>query len=100
MIETQFSSKIKLLRSYEGGKYTSKVFKSFLASNGIIHQLSCPHTPQQNGLVERKHGHLIETSITLLSQACLPSAYWSFAVATANFLINLLPTSVLQFHSP
>ena len=75
MIKTQFSSTIKTLRSDGGGEFTSKSFESFLSSNGIQHQISCPYTPQQNGLVERKHRHLIETTITLLSQASIPSTY-------------------------
>ena len=100
MIETPFSAKIKIFRSDRGGEYTSNVFKTYLLQQGIIHQLSCPNTPQQNGLVERKHKHLIETSITLLSQAFIPSSYWSYAIQTAISLINLLPTSVLKFHSP
>ena len=62
MVKTQFSSTIKTLRLDGGGEYTSKSFESFLCSNGINHQISCPYTPQQNGLVERKHRHLIETT--------------------------------------
>ena len=50
-----------------GGEYTSKAFESFLSSNGIMHQIACLYTPQHNGLVERNHIHLIETTITLLS---------------------------------
>ena len=100
MVKTQFSSTIKTLRSYGGGEYTSKSFESFLTSNGISHQISCLYTPQQNGLVERKHRHLIETTITFLSQASLPSSYWSFAVQSAVTLINLLPTATLGFSSP
>ena len=100
MIKTQFSSTIKILISNGGGEFTSKSFESFLSSNGIQHQISCPYTPQQNGLVERKHRHLIETTITLLSQASLPSTYWSFAVQSALTLINLFPTTTLDFMSP
>ena len=100
MVKTQFSTTIKTLRSDGGGEYTSKSFESFLTSNGIHHQISCPYSPQQNGLVERKHRHLIETVITLLSQASLPSTYWSFAVQSALSLINLLPTLTLGFLSP
>lgn len=37
MAETQFSSKIKALRSDRGGEYTSKAFESFLSSDGNIH---------------------------------------------------------------
>ena len=99
-VETQFSTKIKTSRSDGGGEYTSTEFKSFLSQHGIIHQLSCPYTPQQNGLVERKHRHLIETTITLLSQASMSTSFWSYALLTATFLINLLPTFVLNFVSP
>ena len=100
MVKTQFSSTIKTLRSNGGGEYTSKSFESFLTSNGINHQISCPYTPQQNGLVERKHRHLIETTITPLSQASLPSSYLSFVVQSTMTLINLLPIATLGFSSP
>ena len=100
MVETQFSTKIRTLRSEGGGEYTSSAFKTYLQQHGIIHQISCPYTPQQNGLVERKHRHLIETTITILSQASMPHTYWSYAVLTAVTLVNLLPTPVLKCVSP
>ena len=69
MVETQFNTKIKILKLDwgGGGEYPSKSFESLLANHGIVHQISCPYTPQHNGLVERKHRHLIETTITILS---------------------------------
>ena len=100
MIENQFSARIKTFRSNGGGKDTSTKFKTYLSQQGIIHQISCPYTPQQNGLVEKKHRHLIKTIITLLSHASLPSSYWSYAILTTVTLINLLPTPVLDFDSP
>ena len=100
MIKNQFSTQIKTFRSNGGGEYTSTKFKTYLSQQGIIHQISCPYTPQQNGLVEKKHRHLIKTIITLLSHASLPSSYWSYAILTTVTLINLLPTPVLDFDSP
>ena len=100
MVETQFSTRIKTLRFDGGGEYTSSAFKSFLLQHGITYQMSCLYTPQQNGLVEKKHRHLVETTITLLSQASMPIVYWPYAILTTVFLINLLPTSVLGFTSP
>lgn len=65
MVENQFSTTIKTLRSNGGGEYIFKAVTSYLASHGIAHQISCPYTPQQNDLMERKHRHLKETTITL-----------------------------------
>jgi len=37
----------------------------FMKSHGIIHQTSCACTPQQNGDVEHKNRHLVETTRTV-----------------------------------
>ncbi|RVW52778.1 Retrovirus-related Pol polyprotein from transposon RE2 [Vitis vinifera] len=37
-------------------------FTSFMSHHGILHQSSCAHTPQQNGVAERKNRHLVETA--------------------------------------
>ena len=75
LIENQFLGKIKIFKSDGGGEYTSNEFKHYLLQQGIIYQTSCPYTPQQNGLVERKHRHLIEAIVTLLSQASIHTSY-------------------------
>ena len=56
MVETQFSCKVKVVRSDNGHKFT---LKDYYMSKGIIHHTSCVDTPQQNRVVERKHRHLI-----------------------------------------
>jgi hypothetical protein len=100
MLETQFSLPIKILRTDCGGEFLSTPFNQFCSSKGIIHQLSCPHTPQQNGVAERKHRHLVQCALALLSQSKLPMSYWSYAISTAAHLINKLPTPTLSNQSP
>ena len=45
LVENQFGSTIKTLKTNGGGECTSNHFKSFCLDNGIQHQLSCPYTP-------------------------------------------------------
>jgi len=59
-IKTQYGVSIRSLRSDNAREYLSHQFQNFMASNGILHQTSCPYTPQQNGLGERKNRHFIE----------------------------------------
>ena len=66
LVETQFFAKIKILQSDSGGEYMSNEFQFFLQSHGIISQRSCPFTPQQNGVAERKNRHLLDVVRTLL----------------------------------
>ena len=66
MVETQFNSKLKILRTNNGFEYINNDFKSFCPTSGILHQSSCPHTPEQNGVSERKHRHIVETGLTFL----------------------------------
>ena len=52
MVETQFGTKIKCLRSDNGTEF---FMKDFFKLKGILHQFTCVETPQQNAIVERKH---------------------------------------------
>jgi transposase InsO family protein len=97
-VERFFGSKIKAVQSDWGGEYRS--LHKLLQNQGIVHRLSCPHTHQQNGAIERKHRHIVETGLALLSHAHLPSHFWDDAFITACYLINRMPTSVLHNKSP
>ncbi|KAL1203338.1 Retrovirus-related Pol polyprotein from transposon TNT 1-94 [Cardamine amara subsp. amara] len=99
-VVTQFGTKIKILRSDNGGEYTSNAFKEFVGKVGIVHQTSCAYTPQQNGVAERKNRHLMEVARTLLFDRSVPKQYWGDAVMTACYLINRLPTIHLGSISP
>jgi len=100
LVENLFTTKIKQFQSDNGGEYTSKQFKDYLSQSGILHRLSCPHTSQQNGIAERKHRHIVEVGLTLLAQSGLSPKFWVDSFLTAIYLINRLPTSVLQQESP
>ncbi|KAF7149901.1 hypothetical protein RHSIM_Rhsim02G0228300 [Rhododendron simsii] len=54
-----------------------------LSKNGIVHQMSCPKTPEQNGVVERKHRHVVEHGLALLFHANVPKKYWVDAFMTS-----------------
>uniref|UniRef100_M4DMN8 Integrase catalytic domain-containing protein n=1 Tax=Brassica campestris TaxID=3711 RepID=M4DMN8_BRACM len=94
LVENQFGRKIQIFQSDGGGEFVNTQFSSHLTTCGIQHFLSCPHTPEQNGMAERKHRHLIELGLSMMFEAKLPQNLWVEALFTANFLSNLLPTAV------
>jgi hypothetical protein len=97
MIKTQYNIAVKCIRSDNGPEF---LLKSFYNEHGIIHQCSCVSTPQQNGIVERKHQHILGTARALLFQSKLPYIFWAHAVGHAVHIINKLPTPFLSNKSP
>jgi histone deacetylase 1/2 len=97
-VERLLQHKIIHVQSDWGGEYRN--LSAFFNKLGISHHFSCPHTHQQNGVVERKHRHIIETGLTLLAHAAAPFCFWSDAFCTACFLINRTPTRVLNMKTP
>ncbi|KAJ6733370.1 hypothetical protein OIU74_005177 [Salix koriyanagi] len=75
LVERQFSCKIKTVQTDWGGEY--RKLNSFFKTIGIHHRLICPHTHEQNGTVERRHRHIVETGITLLGQ-CYSSSHLGY----------------------
>jgi hypothetical protein len=55
MVENEMDSRIKCLRSDNGGEFTSKEFMDYCSNHGIKRKFSIARTPQHNGVVERKN---------------------------------------------
>jgi hypothetical protein len=59
-----------------------------------------PHAHQQNGSAERKHRHVVEVGLSLLYHASMPMKFWDEVFLTAIFLINHLPSQVINHDTP
>ncbi|GKA79058.1 putative reverse transcriptase domain-containing protein [Tanacetum coccineum] len=70
LIHNHFNIKVKTVRSENGIEFINKKMFDMVSELGIFHQTSCSHTPQQNGIAERKHRHLINVTRSLM----LPSS--------------------------
>ena len=93
-VEIRFQKSIKTLYSDNGGEFIA--LKLYLLLHGITHYTTAPHTPQQNGVSEHRHRHLVETGLTLLHDAHLDFSYWPYAFQTTSYLINRQPTPLLK----
>jgi len=97
-VEQRFAKKILAMQTDWGGEYEK--LNSFFQKIGIAHHVSCPHAHQQNGAAERKHRHIVEVGLALLANASMPLKFWGEAFLAANYLINLLPSKVIDFKTP
>ncbi|XP_071928007.1 uncharacterized protein [Coffea arabica] len=74
--------------------------KLFFRNKGIVNQTSCVGTPQQNGVVERKHRDILNVASALRFQSNLPIKFLGECVLTATYILNRLPTSALGSKTP
>ncbi|CAG4960563.1 unnamed protein product [Colias eurytheme] len=96
LVEKQTQKSIKILRTDNGGEFCSTEFESFLDKEGIVHQKTNPHTPEQNGLCERLNRTVVERARCLLFDAKMEKKFWAEAVNTAVYLRNRTLASGLQ----
>ncbi|GKC37870.1 retrovirus-related pol polyprotein from transposon TNT 1-94 [Tanacetum coccineum] len=62
--------------------------RDFYENVGISHQTSVDHTPQQNGIVERRNPTLVEAARTMLIFSKAPLFLWAEAINTACYTQN------------
>ena len=100
MVGKQFSKEIKIFQCDGGGEFIQTDFIKHLEEHGIVRCISCPNTPEQNGVAQRKHRHSMETGLTLLLNANLPLFLCVEVFLIAVVFINRLPSSVIKMVNP
>ena len=71
-----------------------------MLEKSILHQPTCRDTPQQNGITEHKNRHLLEVGRALIFNMNVPTHLWGDAILTSCYLINRMPTRVLNYETP
>jgi hypothetical protein len=79
MVENEMDSRIKFLRSDNGGEFTSKEFMDYYNSHGIKRQFS---------IVERKNRTIHEMARTLIMDSKLTDTFWTQAMHTTVHIQN------------
>ena len=83
---------IGTLRMDNGSKYLSTELQNYLKEKGIRHELTVPHSPQQNGMNQT----LVESASSMITHVALSDTFWAEAVCTAAYVRNHLHTTVLK----
>lgn len=79
LVRNQFSKKLKVFQCDGGEEFNSSEFTNYLARNGIQRQISCSHTPEQNGVTDIKHmtgGEAFTTPIFLINRITYVDLWW------------------------
>ena len=92
--------RIQMIRTDNAPELKHGAFSAYCTANGIKRQYTCPHTPQQNGVVERKLAHLFCLVRAMLKDAELPAEWWTFAMRHATYVINRTSTTALPGITP
>ncbi|CAI5476783.1 unnamed protein product [Closterium sp. Yama58-4] len=86
LVERQAKKPVLQLQSDRGGEFLGKEFTAFMDGKGIIHDLTCPYTPQQNGMAEREMRTVVESVRTMLLHMGVQHHWWHLALRQAVWL--------------
>ena len=100
LVETQANRKVRRLRTDNSLEFCNKDFDDFCTKHGIVRHKTVRQTPQQNGLVKRMNMTLIDKVRCMLIHSKLPMSLWAEALDTACYIVNMSPSSGINFRTP
>ena len=93
LFANHYQSHVKVLRSDLGGEYVNMVLEEYCSKNGIAMELTVPHTPEQNGIMEHTNRRILDKGCTVMKDANAPDFLWADALATVVYAINRMAGS-------
>ena len=99
-VQNEKDFKIVKVRSDHGGEFENKFFEKYFSENGILHDFSCPRTPQQNGVVERKNRTLQEMARTMINETNMAKYFWAEAINTTCYIQNRISVRPILNKTP
>jgi len=87
MVQTEFKTRIKVIRSDNGRKFTLGPIKKLYDEQGLIHETSC-------------YRHVLNVARALRFKAHLLLEFWGECVLAAAHLINRTPAQILNGKTP
>jgi len=105
-VELQLGKKIKAAKSDHGGEYYGRYngsgeqrpgpFAVFLKECGIVSQQTMPGKPSMNGVAKRRNRSLKDMVRSMISYSSLPESLWEEALKTAIYILNRMPSKVVN----
>ena len=77
-----------MLRSDNGGEYTSDAFKHFCITKCIVQRFTPPNTPKANSVSERFNRVLSNRARAVIIGSKLPLFLWCYVMAAITYLYN------------
>jgi hypothetical protein len=96
----QLEAPICVLHSDRGGEYLGKEFSVYLKLKGTMQKLTVHHTPQHNGVAERRNCTIVEHIRALLHASGLPKNLWGEAARHVVCLMNCTSMKAVEGKTP
>ncbi|GJU66607.1 retrovirus-related pol polyprotein from transposon TNT 1-94 [Tanacetum coccineum] len=88
MIQVRLKAPVRRIRTDNGIEFVNQTLREYYEKVCISHEISVAHSPQQNGVVERRNRTLIEVACKMLIYAKALLFLWAEAVSTACYTQN------------
>lgn len=100
IVNTQTGNRLKRIRTDNGTEEVNNEVNKLCSELGIIHELTCPFSPEQNGRIEREMRTLSEAVGTILIDSGLKKDLWAEAMLYVVFTLNRTAKSREENRTP
>jgi hypothetical protein len=98
--EEETGNVMKVVRSNNGGEFSSNIFLEYLTKRQIKAERVLPYHHYQNGAIERFNRTLSKMGRTILIDSRLDMSFWGFSFLWAGDTLNRIPNKSSSLVTP